>query len=136
MTPKLPLPLGDPCRVDNGQTGLSCIYGCGRTCWTKQPISRHSVCLQRGQPFTERRGYLHVTYLHIRRRVLHLSTRWHAIEIKSVSTITINNTTNLFLTAISISKRNSFRLLFDKIVSVYFSGQIYLYFSIGNGQLS
>ena len=43
---------------------------------------------------------------------------------ESVSSITINNTINLFLTAISIlliSNHNSFRVLFDKIASVYFN---------------
>jgi len=42
-----------------------------------------------------------------------------------------------FKTAISIlliSNDNSFRVLFDKIASVYFIWKIYLYFSIGNGQ--
>jgi len=33
-----------------------------------------------------------------------------------------------------ISNHNTFRVLFDKTVSVYFVGEIYLYFSIGNGQ--
>jgi len=32
-----------------------------------------------------------------------------------------------------ISNHSSFRVLFDKIVSVYFVWRIYLYFSIGNG---
>jgi len=45
---------------------------------------------------------------------------------------------NLFFkTAICIlviSNHNSFRVLSDKIASVYFIGKIYLYFSIGNGQ--
>jgi len=57
---------------------------------------------------------------------------------ESVPRIIINNTINLFfLTAINIlviSKHNSFRVLFDKITSVYFIWKIYLYFSIGNGQ--
>ena len=52
--------------------------------------------------------------------------------------IVINDTINLFFqTAIGvliILNRNSFRVLFDKIVSVYFICKIYLYFSIGNGQ--
>jgi len=33
-----------------------------------------------------------------------------------------------------ISNHNSFRLLFDKIAYVYFILEIFLYFSIGNGQ--
>jgi len=33
-----------------------------------------------------------------------------------------------------ISNHNSFRVLFDKIASVYFIYKIYLYFSSGNGQ--
>ena len=49
-----------------------------------------------------------------------------------------NNTITLFFkTAISIlviSNHNSFRVLFDKIASVYFIWKMYLYFSIGNGQ--
>jgi len=32
------------------------------------------------------------------------------------------------------SNHNSFRVLFDKIASVYFISKIYLYFSTGNGQ--
>jgi len=43
----------------------------------------------------------------------------------------------MFKTAISIlviSNHNSFRVLFDKIASVYFILKIYLYFSIGIGQ--
>ena len=49
--------------------------------------------------------------------------------------IIINDT--IFFTAIRtvlISNRNSFRVVFDKIASVYFIWKIYLYFSIGNGQ--
>ena len=34
-----------------------------------------------------------------------------------------------------ISNHNSFRVMFDKIASVYFIWKIYQYFSIGNGQL-
>ena len=48
----------------------------------------------------------------------------------SVPKIIINNTINLFLTAISIlliSNHNSFRVLFDKIASVYFTWKIYLF---------
>ena len=52
--------------------------------------------------------------------------------------IIINDTKTIcFKTAISIlliSNDNSFRVLFDKIASVYFIWKIYLYFSIGNGQ--
>ena len=33
-----------------------------------------------------------------------------------------------------ISNHNSFRVLFDKIASVYFFRKMYLYFSIGNDQ--
>jgi len=55
---------------------------------------------------------------------------------ESVPKIMINNTTNLFFkTAVSIlqiSSHNSFRVLFDKIASVF--EKKYLYFSIGNGQ--
>jgi len=42
-----------------------------------------------------------------------------------------------FLTAINclvISNHNSFQVVFDKIASVYIIGEIYLYFSTGNGQ--
>ena len=45
------------------------------------------------------------------------------IGIESVPQIIINDTVNFFLTAISIcviSNHNSFRVLFDKIASVYF----------------
>jgi len=45
------------------------------------------------------------------------------IENESVHEIIINDTINVFLTAISIlviSNHNSFRVLFDKIASVYF----------------
>ena len=35
-----------------------------------------------------------------------------------------------------ISNRNSFRVVFDKIASVYFIWKIYLYSNIGNGQHS
>jgi len=58
---------------------------------------------------------------------------------ESVLKILIDNTIRLFLkTKISIlliSEHNGFRVLFDKIVSVYFIRKIYLYFSTGNGQL-
>ena len=43
----------------------------------------------------------------------------------------------IFETSISIlviSNHNSFRMLLDKVVPVYFIWKIYLYFSIGNGQ--
>ena len=43
----------------------------------------------------------------------------------------------IFQTAIGIlliSNHNSFRVLFDKIASVYFLWKIHLYFSVGNGQ--
>jgi len=43
----------------------------------------------------------------------------------------------MFLTAVSvlaISGHNRFRVLFDKIASVYFVEKMYLYFSIGNDQ--
>ena len=49
----------------------------------------------------------------------------------------INNTIINFLTAIIIlviSNHNCFRVLFDKIGSVYVILKIYFYFSIGNGQ--
>ena len=44
----------------------------------------------------------------------------------------------IFRTAISILlilNHNSFRVLFDKIASAYFIWKMYLYFSIGNGQV-
>ena len=47
-----------------------------------------------------------------------------AIGNESAPKIIINNTINSFLTAISIlviSNHNSFRVLFDKIASVYFT---------------
>jgi len=51
----------------------------------------------------------------------------------------INNIIHLFLkTAVGIlviSNNDSFRVLFDEIASVYFVLNVYLYFSIGNGQL-
>ena len=57
---------------------------------------------------------------------------------ESVPKIVTNDTINLFLkTAISIlliSNRNSFRVSFGKIASVYFILKMYLYFSNGNGQ--
>jgi len=57
---------------------------------------------------------------------------------ESMPKITINYTVNLFFnTAIRIlviSNRNSFRVLFDRIATVYFTRKIYLYFSIRNGQ--
>jgi len=54
-----------------------------------------------------------------------------------VPKIITNDTINLlFLIAISIlliSNHNSFRVLLDKIASVYFILKMYLYFSTGNG---
>ena len=41
-----------------------------------------------------------------------------------------------FKNAMSISNHNSFRVLFDKIDSVYFISKIYLYFNVGKGQPS
>jgi len=55
---------------------------------------------------------------------------------ESVPKIITNNTINLFLTAISISvisSHNYFRILFDKIASVYFIRK-YIYTVWGNGQ--
>ena len=52
-----------------------------------------------------------------------------------VRKIIINDTINLFLTAISIlviSNHNSYQVLFDKIASIHFIWKIY--FSTGNGQ--
>jgi len=49
----------------------------------------------------------------------------------------VNDVINLFSNAISIfviSNRNSFRVLIDKIASVYFIWKIYLHFSTGCGQ--
>ena len=55
-----------------------------------------------------------------------------------VPKIIMDNAINLsYKTAVSIlviSNHNSFRVPFDKIVSVYFIWKIYLYFMIGNGQ--
>jgi len=62
-----------------------------------------------------------------------LMTRGNEIVPK----IIINNTINLFFfqTAINILViSNRFRVLVDKIASVYFIWIIYLYFSIGNSQ--
>ena len=60
------------------------------------------------------------------------------IENENVPKITINGILNLlFKVAISIllvSNHNSFRVMFDKIASVYFIWKINLYFSVGNGQ--
>ena len=70
--------------------------------------------------------------------IVHFSGLDRAVGNESVSKIVINNTINSFVkTAISISlisNHNSFRTLFDKIVSVCYIWKIYLYFSIGNGQ--
>jgi len=62
-----------------------------------------------------------------------------AVGNDSVPKITTHNTINLFYLkfAISISvisNRNSFRVLFDNIASVYFISKIYLYFATENGQ--
>ena len=62
---------------------------------------------------------------------VHTDSQYTVIGNESVPTIIINNTINLFLkTAIGIlihviSNHNSFRVLFDKIVSVYFISKIY-----------
>jgi len=51
-----------------------------------------------------------------------------SIGNENVPKIIINNTQKIFLTAISIflvSNHNSFRVLFDKIASVYFIWRIY-----------
>ena len=59
-------------------------------------------------------------------RLLSSSAEHHIIENESVPKIIINDTRNLFLTAMSISvisNHNSFRLLFDKSASVYFIGK-------------
>ena len=66
---------------------------------------------------------------------VHTDSQYTVIGNESVPTIIINNTIYLFLkTAIGIlihviSNHSSFRVLFDKIVSVYFISKIYLYFS-------
>jgi len=71
--------------------------------------------------------------MHVLRREEHRS--------KSVPKIIMNDTIYVFCkTAIRIlviSNHNSFRVLFDKIASVYFIGKyifIFLYFITGNGQ--
>ena len=59
------------------------------------------------------------------------------IANESVPKIVINNAINYFLTAISIlvvSNQNCFRVLFDKIASIYFIRKIYLRFINGNDQ--
>ena len=56
---------------------------------------------------------------------------------ESVPRIIINDAVNLFFKPVSIlliSNPNSFRVLFDKIASVYFISKMYLYFGIGNGR--
>ena len=64
---------------------------------------------------------------------LTLATTRFRVENESMTKIIINDTIYLFLkTAISISlisNHNSFRVLFEKIASVYFIWKIYLYFS-------
>ena len=70
---------------------------------------------------------------------IYLYNRFRSRERKCAeNNIVINDTVNLFSkTAISIlviSRHNSFRVPFDKIVSKHFTSKIYLYFSIGNGQ--
>ena len=76
--------------------------------------------------------YFFTTYL------LHYLCAVLRIGNESVLKIIVNNTINLFFkTAIGIlviSNHNSFRVLFDKIASMYFYCKIYLYFSIGSGQ--
>jgi len=57
---------------------------------------------------------------------------------ESVPNVATNNTVKfIFKTAIGISlisNRDSFRVPFDKIAFVYFTREIYLHFSVGNGQ--
>jgi len=59
---------------------------------------------------------------------------------ESLPEIIINNRVNLFrqtsIRILVISSHYSFRVLFDKIASVYFIWKIYSYFSVGNGQPS
>ena len=69
----------------------------------------------------------------------HENTMWETVttENENGPKIIINDTRNLFLTAISIlviSNHDSFRVLFDKIASEYSIWKIYLYFSIRNGR--
>jgi len=62
------------------------------------------------------------------------SRTWQRQQVagnESVPKIIINNTIKLFF--LNYNRHNSFRVLFDKIASVHFIGEIYLYFSIGNG---
>ena len=61
----------------------------------------------------------------------------HNRDRKCAEIITNDTISLLFKSAISIlviSNHNSFRVLFDKIASVYFISKIYLYFIIENGQ--
>jgi len=55
---------------------------------------------------------------------------------ESVPKIIINDTISLFFrpAILVISNHNIFRVLFDKIATVYLIWKIYLYFSIGNDQ--
>jgi len=77
------------------------------------------------------------------RRVYRFARRYRGYSLllignESVPKLILNSTINLFLkTAISllvISNHNSFRVLFDKIASIYFIWKMYLYFSTENGQ--
>jgi len=65
-------------------------------------------------------------------------TRWCSIRKESVPKIILSNTINLFFLNcnqhFANSNHNSFRVLFNKIASLYFIWKIYLYFSIGNVQ--
>jgi len=69
-------------------------------------------------------------------KVKHIFLRVHiSTENESVPKIIINNTLNLFFKLQSaFLNHNSFRVPFYKSASVYFIWEIYLYFSIGNGQ--
>ena len=66
-----------------------------------------------------------------------LLSRYHRVarvKINTVGNKTCKQETKVAISISVISKHNSFRVLFDKIASVYFTVKIYLYFSTGNGQ--
>jgi len=101
----------------------------GRALWLGQHIG-HGTCGTKFRVSRVNRVGVRVTLVLV--LVLALSNPWKCAENYNKW-----HSKFIFLTAISIlpiSNHNSFRVLFDKIASIYFICKIYLYFSIGNGQ--
>ena len=101
----------------------------------KSDLHRFLVHIVRGHDSVLRWRRYTIRYMYF--RFMGVVMFAHNRDRKCAEIITNDAISLLFKSAISIlviSNHNSFRVLFDKIASVYFISKIYLYFIIENGQ--